>query len=414
MPASVRRGLWVALIAAAHVTGPVGAQGHDHHHGHGAAAPDAPAEQHVHEAVGWAHPDMPPSPPPPLMGRQMGRVLTPDVPPLGYEMDGDVKVFHLVAQPIEQYLVTGEPMDQTLIDVVNRYLGPMHMSTLPQRVRIWGYNGTSPGPTIECTEGDRIRIVLKNELPEPTTLHSHSIELPNWLDGAGGIAEPPLPPGGTRAYEYTLYQSGTFLYHSHFNIMRQDSAGLAGLLVVHPREYAHEIDRDFALMLQEWKFRPGNPYPDLVSMDFNWFTFNGRSAPDIATYTVNQGDRVRIRIGNMSMDNHPIHLHGHVWKVVGTEGGPIPEAAQWPGTTVDVPPGSTRDVEFIAWNPGLWPFHCHKIHHTVNTHADVPMGIMGHGGMFTLFHVIPRDPEAPWRHPRQEQEEPADEHHHHH
>jgi hypothetical protein len=101
----------------------------------------------------------------------------------------------------------------------------------------------------------------------------------------------------------------------------------------------------------------------------------------------------------MSMDNHPIHIHGHTWWTVGTESGPIPKSAQWPGNTVDVPPGAARDVEFVAWNPGLWFFHCHRVHHVMNAHADVPIGVMPHGGMFTIFYVIPKDPKAKWQHP---------------
>jgi FtsP/CotA-like multicopper oxidase with cupredoxin domain len=246
-------------------------------------------------------------------------------------------------------------------------------------------------------------VILKNELPEPTSIHWHGLEIPKEQDGAAGHTQPAVMPGESFVYEFTLYQTGTFLYHSGFNMMKQDHMGLVGFVVVHPKEYAQPIDRDFAIMLQEWAFLPGNPYLDLVTMEFNWFTFNGKSAPDIPVLTVNQGERVRIRFGNMSMDSHPIHVHGYAWQVVGTEGGPIPESAQWPGATVNVPPGTTRDVEFVAWNPGLWRLHCHKLHHIINAHADVPMGIMGHGGMFTLVHVIPGDPDAPWTHPRQKE-----------
>ncbi len=359
------------------------------------------AQMEMPEAAGWRDPEMPISDPPPLMGEQMGQVQTVGVEPLGYEMDGDVKVFTLIAQPIEHQITTGEPPDHWFIDEENRYTGEMHAHYFEKNVRIWGYNGTSPGPTIECYEGDTIRVVMHNELPEPTSIHWHGIELPNEMDGSGGSTEPPTPPGGTRIYEFTLYQSGTFLYHSGFNVMKQDGNGLVGFLVVHPRETERPIDRDFAIMLQEFVFHPGNPYADLVSMDFNWFLMGGKAAPDIETLIVDQGERVRIRFGNMSMDSHPIHLHGYTWWTVGTEGGPIPETAQWPGNTVNIPPGSTRDVEFVAWNPGVWRLHCHKLHHIVNGHADVPMGIMAHGGMFTFLYVRPADPDAPWQHPSQ-------------
>lgn len=423
------RSIWAAVGLAVSLAWPLAAQmdhsGHqmpapvqppaaDPHAGHQMPAPEQtpgamPADHAamghdmmaMPEPAGWRDPDRPISPPPPLMGTQMGSVQTLGVPPLGYELDGDVKVFTLIAQPIERSLTSGNPPDESIIDELARFTGQHMAHYFEKRVRIWGYNGSSPGPTIECTEGDRIRIVLHNELPEPTSIHWHGLEVPNAMDGAGGATEAPTMPGETRVYEFTLYQSGTYLYHSGFNMMKQDGNGLAGFVVIHPRETARPIDRDFAIMLQEWAFEPGNPYQNLVTMDFNWFTMGGHAAPDIEVLEVQQGQRVRIRFGNMSMDSHPIHIHGYTWWQVGTEGGPIPESAQWPGNTVDVPPGSTRDVEFVAWNPGVWRLHCHKLHHIINAHADVPMGLMAHGGMFTLVHVIPRDPAAPWQHPSQ-------------
>jgi hypothetical protein len=352
----------------------------------------------------WANPKIKPSFPPPLTGKQMGVTITPGIQPLGYEMDGKVKVFKLYAQPIEQYITDGKEAEwEKLIPEQNKLpSGWLHGHHIKQKIHAWGFNGTTPGPTIEVHEGDRIRLLITNELPEPLSVHSHGIELPNDQDGAGGVAEPVILPGETRAYEYTLYQSGTAFYHGEFNLMKLTGYGLTGALIIHPKKYEHKIDKQFVITMQEWRILPGNVDPDLVSMDFNWFTFNGHSAPTIPTLTVNQGDRVRIRLINMSMDNHPIHVHGHTWWVVGTEAGPIPKSAQWPGNTVDVPPGASRDVEFIAWNPGLWFFHCHKVHHTMNAHADVPLGVMPHGGMFTILHVVPKDPKAKWRHPKED------------
>lgn len=352
----------------------------------------------------WQNPKIKPSPPPPLMGKQMGIINTLSIPSLGYEMDGNVKVFRLIAQPVEITIVDEkkEADYEHLIPTKNQRLDVM-MDHKPiiQKLHAWGYNGVTPGPTIEVNEGDRIRIIVTNELPEPTAIHWHGIELPNNQDGAAGFAEPPLMPGATKTYEFTLYQSGTYFYHGEFNLMKASSYGLTGALVVHPKKYEDKIDKQFVITMQEWRVLPGNVDPDLVSMDFNWFTFNGHSAPNIPAMTVNQGDRVRIRLINMSMNNHPIHMHGHTWWVVGTEGGPIPKSAQWPGNTVDVAPGTSRDVEFVAWNPGMWFFHCHKLHHVMNAHADVPLGIMHHGGMFTIVHVIPKDPQAPWKHPKE-------------
>ena len=342
------------------------------------------------------------SPPPPLTGKQMGNVITLNVPPLGYTLDGKVKVFTLIAQPMEHVFTDGKPMDDSIIPAMNRFYGGMAMKmNLVHKGIVWGYNGSTPGPTIECTEGDTIRVILKNELPEPTSIHWHGLEVPMEQDGSGGLTEPVTKPGESRVYEFTLYQSGTFMYHTGFNVMKQDALGLGGLVVVHPKDEKNKPDKEFAIMLQEWTFLPGNPNPNIVSMDFNWFTFNGKASPTIDVMTVRQGERVRIRIGNLSMQGHPIHIHGYAWKVVGTEGGPIPEAGQWSGATINVPPGTTRDVEFVAWNPGVWRFHCHKLHHIMNAMADAPMGIGPHGGMFTLVHVVPGDPKAKWKHPKQ-------------
>lgn len=338
----------------------------------------------------WADPKITISPPPPLTGKQMGQVHTLNIPPLGYAMDGKVKVFTLIAQPVKHFLTDGRMPGDSIIKEHYRVKGDMHHMSVPKEVKVWGYNGTMPGPTIEATEGDRVRIILKNELPEPTSIHWHGLEVSNDMDGAGGVTQKPTPPGGTFLYEFPLHQVGTYMYHTGFNMMKQDGMGLGGFFVIHPKKYKHRVQKDYAIMLHAFALLPGNDRPNLVTMDFNWFTFNGKVAPDIEVMTVRQGERVRIRFGNLTMTSHPIHLHGHTWKVVGTEGGPIPESAQWPGNTINVPPGTTRDVEFIASNPGVWRIHCHKLHHVINAHADIPMGVMPRGGMFTFLNVIPR------------------------
>lgn len=368
----------------------------------GHAAGHAQKTHAMSDPIGWADPVLQLSPPPPLMGRQMGRVITPNVPPLGYELAGRIKVYKLVVQPIEHFLLDDEPPAGSIWANVHQAKGIMHHEHLPKKARVWGFNGSMPGPTIEAHEGDRVRIVVKNELPEPTTIHWHGIELPHAMDGVGGVTQPPIQPGETFVYEFSLYQHGTFMYHSSFNEKKQVGMGVGGFFIVHPKTGGDKIDRDFAIMLQEWKFLPGNQNPDITSTEPNWFTFNGKSAPSTDILMVNQGDLVRIRFANLSNHNsHPIHLHGITWKVVGTEGGAVPPSAQWPGNTVDVPPGTIRDVAFTAWNPGLWHFHCHKLHHTVNAHADAPMGVMPMGGMTSFLHVVPSGKHEPWRHPKQ-------------
>lgn len=342
------------------------------------------------------------SPPPPLMGKQMGVIETPGVPPLGYELDGNIKVFRLIAQPVERTIVDeNKSTFEHLIPAKNKTYHTMQHAPRVQRIQCWGYNGSTPGPTIEVTEGDRVRIIVKNELPEPTSVHWHGIEVPNDQDGAAPEVQAPIMPGHTYTYEFTVYQSGTCMYHAEFNTMKQTDIGLVGMFIIHPKKYDEKPDKQFAIMLQEWAVPAGSEYLDLVTLDFNWFTFNGLSAPNIPVLTVNQGDRVRLRLSNLVMDSHPIHIHGYIWQEVGTEGGPIPPSARISNSTVLVPAGTTRDVEFVAWNPGIWRLHCHKLHHVVNAHARVPMGIMDHGGMFTFVQVIPKDPHAPWQHPKQ-------------
>jgi hypothetical protein len=250
-------------------------------------------------------------------------------------------------------------------------------------INVWGYNDSMPGPTIEATEGDRVRISLYNMLPEPTVLHLHGLELPNRMDGVHGVTQDPIKPGERGIYELTLHQNGTFFYHSHGPM--QEGLGMAGLFIIHPRvAYDPVVDHDFALMIQEWAILPQSTIPNVTSMEFNWFTLNGRSAPYITPLIVRLGSRVRIRLVNMSaIDHHPMHLHGHTFWITGTEAGRIPESAWIPSNNVLVGVAQARDLEFIANNPGDWVLHCHMFHHMMN-HMAVMVGPMhneSRGGM---------------------------------
>ncbi|WP_148716610.1 multicopper oxidase family protein [Chitinolyticbacter meiyuanensis] len=268
---------------------------------------------------------------------------------LGYRMNDGVKEFHLIAEEIEQEVAPG------------------------MVARFWGYNGGSPGPTIEAIEGDRVRIFVTNRLPEHTTIHWHGILLPAGMDGVGGLSQPQIRAGETYVYEFTLTKSGTFMYHPHADEMLQLAQGMMGMFIVHPKRPGERaVERDYALMLASYKIEPGTRRPDSSEMtDFNLWTFNSRTFPAIQTLVARTGERVRIRVANLTMTNHPIHLHGVDFRVTGTDGGWIPEAAQWPEVTTDVAVGQIRVIEFIADAPGDWAFHCHKSHHT--------MGPMGHG-----------------------------------
>lgn len=274
-------------------------------------------------------------------------VATPNGSTLPYELKRGAKEFRLVVNQCEHELAPGS------------------------KIKAWCYNGATPGPTIEAVEGDRVRILVKNDLPEPTAVHWHGFLLPSGMDGVSGLSQKAIPPGETYAYEFTLKQHGTLMYHSHADEMVQIGLGTMGFFIVHPKERKRRIDRDYALMLNEWKVHPGTMRPDTSEMnDFNLFTFNSKAFPGTAPLVARPGERVRIRIGNVSQDCHPVHLHGHTFKIVATDGGDIPESAQWPETTAVVCPGQTRDFEFVAIE-GDWAMHCHKRHH--------PMNPMGHG-----------------------------------
>ncbi|MDB5309450.1 MAG: twin-arginine translocation signal protein [Gemmataceae bacterium] len=269
-------------------------------------------------------------------------VETPDLPDLPWKMVNGAKEFHLHAQPVKRELLPGNFMNH------------------------WGYNGTMPGPTIQVTEGDRVRIVVHNDLPEPTELHLHGLELPIAMDGVPHITQDPIKPGGTGVYELTVHQTGTYFYHPHGAM--QEAIGMVGLFIIHPKvAYTPAVDQDFALITQEFDIQGASDTPDTTSMAFHWLTFNGRCGPYITPLVVRLGHRVRIRILNFSsMDHHPIHLHGHTFWVTGTEGGRIPESAWIPGNNVLVGVAQVREFEFVANNPGDWMTHCHMFHHMMN------------------------------------------------
>ena len=289
---------------------------------------------------------------PPLPARAGERhapVVTLNGRSLPYKMDGEVKVFHLTAEPCKREFAPGM--------VVN----------------CWGYNGTTPGPTIECVEGDRVRIFVTNKLPEHTAVHWHGIFLPNGMDGVGGLTQPHIEPGETFVYEFTLRQNGTFMYHPHADEMVQLALGMYGLFIVHPREPQEpRVDRDYAFVLHNFAVHAGTSTPDpSVMTDFNMWTFNSRVFPGIDPMVARTGERVRIRIANLSMHEHPIHIHGTAFELTGTDAGWLPRSARHMETTLLVPVGGIRVGECVFEDAGDWAIHCHKSHHTMNA--------MGHG-----------------------------------
>jgi hypothetical protein len=283
-------------------------------------------------------------------------VQTPDVSDLPWTMDNGVKVFHLVAEPVKRQIHPDKTID------------------------VWGYNGTCPGPTIQVMQGDRVRIIVDNHLPEATSMHWHGLEIPAAMDGVPGLDQIPISPGGRFVYEFTLHQEGTYFYHSHMAM--QEMLGMLGAFIMHPKKpYWPRVDKDFVIMLQEYAVLPNLSVPNTMSMEFNWLVFNGKAGPAVTPLIVRLGDRVRIRIINLGMDHHPIHLHGNTFYVTGTEGGRAPESTWRPENTVLVGVAQARDVEFDAKYPGDWMLHCHLPHHMMNQMSSTvgPMTRLGNG-----------------------------------
>jgi FtsP/CotA-like multicopper oxidase with cupredoxin domain len=310
-----------------------------------AAIPEAVQQTSADTAPPWTPPGVTGA------GRPYSPVLTLNGWTLPWRMNNGVKEFHLVAEPVVREMAPG-------------FL-----------VNMWGYNGQSPGPTIEVVEGDKVRLYVTNRLPEHTAVHWHGQRLPAGMDGVGGLTQPQIPPGKTFVYEFEARRPGTFMYHPHADEMVQMAMGMMGFWVTHPKgkhPLINEVQRDVCFLLNAFDVEPGSRTPQVNTMlEQNIWAWNSRVFPGISPLVARLGDRVRVRIGNLTMTNHPIHIHGLEFEVTGTDGGPVPKTARWPEVTTDIGVGQMRQIEFIADEPGDWAMHCHKSHHT--------MGAMGHG-----------------------------------
>jgi len=294
-----------------------------------------------------------------------------------------VKEFRLVAQEITWELAPGK------------------------RIKAWAYNGQVPGPELRVREGDKLRVIFKNELPAATSIHWHSVDVPNAMDGVPGLTQKPVQPGETFVYEFIAKPAGTRFYHTHGSGVGDEATqmdlGLSGALIIEPRETTRRsYDREYTILLDDWNIpktemesstpatshqahgSPSQPPSQNEPQKkeetghgeamepYNTFTINGKAFPATQPLVVKTGERVRLRLINVSsMSFHPMHLHGHQFKIVATDGNPVPETAQLTRNTITLMPGESYDIEFVANNPGTWLFHCHELHH-----AD--------GGMATL------------------------------
>ncbi|WP_295754489.1 copper oxidase [Undibacterium sp.] len=312
---------------------------------------------------------------PPLVpnsGRSYNPVVTLNGWTAPWRMNKGVKEFHLVAEPVVREMAPGF------------------------KAHLWGYNGQSPGPTIEVVEGDRVRIFVTNKLPEHTSVHWHGQRLPNGMDGVSGLNQKSIQPGKTFMYEFVARRPGTFMYHPHADEMTQMAMGMMGFWVTHPKgkhPQIEEVDRDFVFLLNAYDIDPGAYTPKISTMlDFNLWSWNSRVFPGIDPFVVRKNDKVRMRIGNLTMTNHPIHLHGHEFQVTGTDGGPVPRSARWPEVTTDVAVGQMRQIDFLADEEGDWAIHCHKSHHTMNAMGhDTPtlIGVDHTGVAKQITNLVP-------------------------
>lgn len=291
-------------------------------------------------------------------------LITPDIQVLPFQYRNGIKNFELVAEPVTREILPGV------------------------FIKAWGYNGTTPGPTILVYPGDYVSIRVHNRLEEATSVHWHGLDIPNMMDGVPDV-EPSanIEPGKFFDYRFRVTNPpGTHMYHTHADPVRQEMMGLGGaFIVMDPNEYG--IDRDYFLMLQEFtvkdlkmgEIRQGTFEIDPMSHDFNFFTINGRCFPFVSPMSVNYGDVVRIRMGNIVHDAHPMHIHGHQFAVVALDGNTLIPSQRYFKNTLNVASGETCDIVFKANNPGTWPFHCHIPHHMSNNMTKTI------GGMFTTI-----------------------------
>ena len=260
-----------------------------------------------------------------------------------------------------------------------------------QWAHVWGYNGQIPGPEIRVTEGDKVRVIVQNNLPQGTSVHWHGLDVPWTEDGVPGFSQDPIQPNEEFIYEFVAKPAGTRMYHSHgkshTTVTQQLDMGLSGPFIVEPRNPQLEYDREFTLLLDEWNVRPDG-FNDSLSQthpSYNLFTINGRVFPDTAPLTIERNEKVLVRFINAGTSAlHPMHLHGHQFEVAARDGNALPLAAREILNTVTVHPGETADILITANNPGPWLLHCHDAHHA----AAGMIVILNYAGFPTELHQI--------------------------
>ncbi|CAN5209801.1 DUF4396 domain-containing protein [soil metagenome] len=284
--------------------------------------------------------------------------------PLPFRLENGVKIFELETSVFRWTILPGVTVDA------------------------YGFNGQVPGPTIRFNEGDKVRIDVTNRLPESTTVHWHGLILPNIMDGPAMITQAPIENGKAYRYAFTAVQSGTYLYHSHDHVDRQQGLGLYGALIIDPKtpDPSLRADHEYVLQLQEWLKREGLTYP-AMPMDGgqpNFFTFNGKAFPATDTIHMRVGETLKVRmIGSNNGFIHPIHIHGGPFEVVARDGETLQPSARFKADTINIGPGQRYDVIWTALKPGKWLIHCHIGHHTTNNNVET----QGGGGLMMVIDV---------------------------
>jgi plastocyanin len=262
-------------------------------------------------------------------------------------------------------------------------------------VRAWAYNGQVPGPELRVREGELVRVKLVNRLPVGTTIHWHGVDVPPAMDGPVGLNQAAVESGESFAYEFTATNPGSRMYHAHADPTVQIALGLYGPLIVEPQEPAQTYDREYTAMLAEWDLEltpdvatgkaPRGPRDSQLrggELGTDLFLINGRAHEGIPPIEVAEDERVLIRLMNLGNLPHTIHTHGHSFRIVATDGNPVPEAMELVKDTVLIGPGERYDLELAGSNPGVWMFHCHMEHHAAN-------------GMMTLIQYDGATPTGP-------------------
>lgn len=258
--------------------------------------------------------------------------------PLEFRMENGVRVFEVVCKDVQWEVTPGEKQ-------------PAH-----------AYNGIVPGPEIRVVEGEPVRVIVKNEMDQSTSVHWHGQRVANAMDGVPFITQPPIKPGETFTYEFTPGPFGSHMYHSHHNATEQVGGGMLGALIVEPKDKSQEpaFDIDYTLIMNDM---------------LGGFTINGKGFPATAPITAKAGQRVRIRFMNEGQMAHPFHIHGLTYEVFARDGYILPQPFRC--DTINVAPGERWDAIVVADNPGVWAFHCHILSH-----------VEGSKGMFGMVTAL--------------------------